>query len=1047
MRVHACRSMVAVFGLVVGVSLANAQPLDGAGAGKLAGIDSGLAVHVGTTDGHFETELAAGGGLLVKGLANDVADVQRARQTIRNQGRYGLASVDHVASLKRLPYADHLANLVVADLDRLGEDAPDVAEIHRVLAPHGVALLKRDGKWTRHTQPVPDDVDTWGHWDHGADGNPFSRDQRVAPTTQLRWLAGTTSADGGGSKVGLRINDGNVYYTGVRYHVESRFRRNLPDDLFARDAFNGILRWKRAIDGVPGGGDQPPRFALTAHDGRVYVYPDNGGRLHALEAETGETLVVFKDGPVQPDITDYNKHRDPPQKVHFVVRVFDGKVLQTYGNTAYVSDASTGKLMWKREFDDVTAIGWAIAADGIVYLAMSKRDLVKNRASHATPTDLIIALDADTGNQVWRHAELAGRFMFRMIHYRDSILTTTFSLDKFQAYRGKDPLVLRLDAKTGRVVWSNAPEKAGTAGHYSIVMARGDEVIAGQQRGFGVDFNTGKLIDKYTWGQHDNSCADLKCVPGFTMYGLTFIDEAGNRIHRGQTRTICDVGLFPAYGMLYGSPLGCLCSEYINGYSALSAKPLAEPIADDRRLVRGPAFDELKGSQWSLPRKGAWPIHMADPRRSCATSEPVKAVEPATIWKRRLAEWPAGAVATDWQDNENIVGLVTAPTVAAGKIFVAAPDAHRLDCLDAATGEPLWSFTAAARIDSPPTILNSQGESICLFGSRDGYVYCLNADDGELVWRFLAARNDRRICVSSQIESAWPVFGSVMPDGDGVVVMAGRQSAIDGGIAVYKLAPRDGRVIWQTRAWNDPDAISRLDDSDLIRSRTRNQRVSDILVHNGERVCLWITPLEKEYDDGDLVDIETSVISARALRHSVPSKDELREVAEATWIWSASSAGLLSRRVESVGRHDGDGVNYADLNATKICLAQPTGDGQPTALFALQATGGQSKQLRGGLIRAQLNADGSLPARPEWSAKFPGNAENNAMIVAGERVYVTRYRANEDASMLHVYAAKDGAALGEFPLPGRVVRDGLIAAAGRLYAACADGAVYCLGEE
>ena len=32
-----------------------------------------------------------------------------------------------------------------------------------------------------------------------------------------------------------------------------------------------------------------------------------------------------------------------------------------------------------------------------------------------------------------------------------------------------------------------------------------------------------------------------------------------------------------------------------------------------------------------------------------------------------------------------------------------------------------------------------------LFGSKDGYAYCLRASDGQLVWRFLAAPTDRRI--------------------------------------------------------------------------------------------------------------------------------------------------------------------------------------------------------------------------------------------------------------------------------------------------------------
>ena len=52
---------------------------------------------------------------------------------------------------------------------------------------------------------------------------------------------------------------------------------------------------------------------------------------------------------------------------------------------------------------------------------------------------------------------------------------------------------------------------------------------------------------------------------------------------------------------------------------------------------------------------------------------------------------------------------------------------------------------APGRVDSPPTL--HQGRAI--FGCRDGYVYCLTADDGKLVWRFRAAPIDQRISLAA----------------------------------------------------------------------------------------------------------------------------------------------------------------------------------------------------------------------------------------------------------------------------------------------------------
>jgi len=54
---------------------------------------------------------------------------------------------------------------------------------------------------------------------------------------------------------------------------------NVPRDVVARDAFNGMLLWRRAIDGVPGGGDQPPHASTTAYGRQPIVTPVVAGRM------------------------------------------------------------------------------------------------------------------------------------------------------------------------------------------------------------------------------------------------------------------------------------------------------------------------------------------------------------------------------------------------------------------------------------------------------------------------------------------------------------------------------------------------------------------------------------------------------------------------------------------------------------------------------------------------------------------------------------------------------------------------------------------------
>ena len=121
---------------------------------------------------------------------------------------------------------------------------------------------------------------------------------------------------------------------------------------------------------------------------------------------------------------------------------------------------------------------------------------------------------------------------------------------------------------------------------------------------------------------------------------------------------------------------------------------------------------------------------------------------------------------------------------------MAEKDAHAVRCLDAGTGKTLWRFIAGGRVDSSPTVYDGH----VLFGCRDGSVICLRATDGALVWRFRAAPSDRHIVAYEQVESLWPVQGSILVQDGLAYFAAGRSSFLDGGIVVYALDARTGAV-------------------------------------------------------------------------------------------------------------------------------------------------------------------------------------------------------------------------------------------------------------
>jgi len=164
---------------------------------------------------------------------------------------------------------------------------------------------------------------------------------------------------------------------------------------------------------------------------------------------------------------------------------------------------------------------------------------------------------------------------------------------------------------------------------------------------------------------------------------------------------------------------------------------------------------------------------------------------------------------------------------------------HRVDALDAITGKPAWSFTAGGRIDSPPTIW--QGRA--LFGSADGHVYCLNASDGRLIWRYRAAPEDRRMMALEQIESLWPVHGSVLVQNDVLYCVAGRSMFVDGGLRLLRLDPRTGRKLSET-ILDDRDPNTQENLQIHIQGLNMPVALPDILSSDGRYVYMRSLPFD-----------------------------------------------------------------------------------------------------------------------------------------------------------------------------------------------------------
>src|SRR5262249_24985613 len=114
--------------------------------------------------------------------------------------------------------------------------------------------------------------------------------------------------------------------------------------------------------------------------------------------------------------------------------------------------------------------------------------------------------------------------------------------------------------------------------------------------------------------------------------------------------------------------------------------------------------------------------------------------------------------------------------------------------VDAQTGKPRWTAYTGGPIKYPPAVW----EGRAYVGSGDGWVYCLEAATGRLLWRFRAAPVERFIPVYGSLSSTWPIGSGVLVD-RGVVYAAAGISSLDG-THVFALDAVTGKVRWQNHS-------------------------------------------------------------------------------------------------------------------------------------------------------------------------------------------------------------------------------------------------------
>ncbi len=934
---------------------------------------NGLCLYLGAPDAGGLGWLADNSLCQVQGLVSERETAQRLRVAVATE-----AAADRISVVWRrtahLPYLDSLVNLIVAAGWKQGDlQGLALSEIVRVLAPGGVAVVGGNagidaaallaearvialaqaepmackGAWIRIVKKMNPAFDEWPHFLGNAGQTRVSRDLVVAPENEVRWVTGASWSQGG------YRND--IMAGGRTFHEEREWvnSNKCQRIMVARDAYNGRELWRTNRSGY-GSGGKSPDFSLCADDRCVYYSETNG--LVARNAATGVL------------VTNYGAAHMGTVTSHGDWLITSSGAIRK-DNGACVVPLKIG-----------TYRAHHVAVGGVVYT------LKEDRAAG----DGVQAFKLSDGSPLWN----VPVEMLKTVNVRNKGSVGLMAKgDNIYVTSGLN--VVALNRANGTLRWSTpAPAEAAGARGETYVFPLADQVSlnylvatngekgARLQQVF-LDAGTGKALKtNHSKSGLGNRCWPTRATDRFIIaYDELFVDHKTSEELgwvRGRIRPACGIGRCMAYGLGYYGPHSCDCYVALRGSVALSCGSAVPKGAATPQLIAG-----------SKPVAGAaagtndWPIYRADIGRSDAYAGvlPAKAKK---LWSVKLGNAPLPQV-----------------TGAGGTLFAADPAKHRVVALAAASGLEQWSFQTEGRVSVAPTYY----KGLCLFGDHAGWVYCLDAASGKLVWQMQAAREQKLMSAYDGLESAWPVKSGVLVFRDRACFSAGRCGAMDGGLDFYDVDPASGQIHSMTNFYD--------------------RRPTDIVVSDGRSAFMPNFFYSPAAGAGEKLpapqprvcvgNYKFGYFGAVSILYTLDNLDP-------------EQTRTRKRGLIKAGDNGGDG----DLMAFDTNLTVTT----------------WGARVQSGPDQVICRSASSYRAPPLW-VKRDTAQQMQALLLTGQRVYcagIPQDRASREPPALWIFSNADGALLQKLPLDGAPVIDGMSAVGGRLFLTTLDGQLLCYDE-
>jgi len=750
---------------------------------QVSGVEAGFAVVLEPSSPQSPALYHNNQRILVHTLTCDNQKWQALRKAIDYKGLYGLISADAILNFNHLPYGDNQVNLlVIEEWETCKNNGLTYDEIFRVTAPFGSVALSSTDLSLAKGQSVSQKLQSAGFTDIQSSGSIVMA-KKNATDGMDNWTHREYGPEGNALSHDeinppklLKWTSGNEEY-GKDQHAG--FRTD-----------NGRVIYLKAIK------DQKSVFVgrdifsgaqlwtkptdLTKIRQKAYVM--DGDRFYCFLNENGDLVALdAATGNTLTTFTGLPVFKD----VNNVELLIVNNVLVATSNGLLIAwDAQTGEEKWR--FDSGKELQFISASqdENLVFAAIGTCE-VRSKSRwrlFSYCLESIKAFHLNDGNEKWTNTDLVGKSLGQLVYYDGYLGFFSSSAISGGSYRTPtDDLIGTIEVSSGEILWQDRFNEKGTINNFGYnLIIRDGLMLVGRPNGM------------WRW--------DLLTGTQKSMWKVTKEGDYPETVRNQRCHRPVATNKF-----------------ILNGYVTWVTNTwdyAFEPIRRSSCATPGfPTYNQLlftptECTCYEQLDNGRGYVSLANDNGEQLVTEdgyrfvPGEIKEISTGIKNPLrkstqksALSPESPIVQDWQEFTNNRTLVkTAVQPSAGENHTYTIDQVRnVVTIDHPQygAQELWF---SGRIITEPI----QSGNLFVIGSTDGYVYTYDLSEQNLAWQFLAAPYDRRVLKSSRLESTWPLSNIALHD-DTLIVSAGTNTSTAGGIFYYGLKVNDGSLLWKKR--------------------------------------------------------------------------------------------------------------------------------------------------------------------------------------------------------------------------------------------------------